>query len=253
VFAAACSGGKPKAVEDARKTGEGAPRDAAPLAPYRVDADAKVGDVQIRVEWRNVPVVARSSPERTSCGTPRAPSVAPTTTWGIPEVFVSIEVDHGKPLAPGRARVVLDPCALAPRVAVAGTTLALASAADAPAAVELGTHSLLPLGNAAIGGTPTKIYLPVAGHEVEAPLEAGAVYVVAASGTDPAYVVAAKTPYVAITEATGHVVIRDVPIGTHPVRAWLPERGRQPARSAAGTVTVGEGALAEVTVDLTTP
>src|SRR5262245_34352729 len=45
----------------------------------------KPGDAQIRVEWADVPVAARASPGRTPCNTPRAPSVAPTTTWGVPD------------------------------------------------------------------------------------------------------------------------------------------------------------------------
>lgn len=254
---AACSGGKPKAIEDARKPVVDL-RDAAPLGPYKVDPNAKTGDVQVRVEWKNVPPAVRSAPGRTTCGTPHAAAVVPTTTWGIPDVFVSIDVDHGKALAPTRARIVVEPCTITPRVIIAGTSLAIASAAEMPMTVEVRKLSRLPLGGAAIADPGRSVYLPIIGHEVEVGVDPGAVYAVRIprdKGFDleSSFAVTAEMPYVAITEATGQVVLRDVPVGTHAVRAWLPERAQQPAKLAVGSVTVAAGALAEVTLDLATP
>src|SRR5262245_51125293 len=105
----ACSGGKPRppVADDARHvTPPPSPRDGAP--------PTGVGDVQVRVEWKNVPLAARSSPGRTPCDTPRAPTVTPTTTWGVPGAAVLVE---GVTKDLGEARIVLAGCALAPRVA----------------------------------------------------------------------------------------------------------------------------------------
>ncbi|HSD90251.1 MAG TPA: hypothetical protein VLB44_22130 [Kofleriaceae bacterium] len=216
------------------------------------------GDVQVRVEWKDVPTDVRSSPGRTACGTPRAPSVSPTTTWGIPDVFVVIDV-------PGTAdrpapRIVLDNCALAPRVALAATQLTIASAMEAPARLALVRVSQLPFGGGALGGNGGAVNLPTAGHEVQAALEPKSVYVLQTENPDGkgfdlenTWIVTADTPFYGITEASGQIVLRDVPAGTHAVTAWLPPRASQDQRMARGTVTVIPGGLAEVTVDLAKP
>lgn len=256
-----CSGGKPKAVEDARPpiaasdAGSSAvpPMPVTPPGPYRVDTAAKTGDVQIRVEWKDVPAALRASPGPTPCGSAARPALSPTTTWGIPEALVSIEVDHGKAFAPVRPRVELADCSLAPRLAIAGTTLAIASAVEQPQTVTLAEVGHVPVGSPTAPGTPRTLYLPIIGHEVEAALTPGSIYSVAFGATETATIVAATTPYVAITEPTGQVVVRDVPVGTHSVRVWLPRRGPLEPRSATGTVTVTEGALAEITLDISVP
>jgi hypothetical protein len=261
VVCAACSGGKPKAVEDARHpqpagdAGSAAVAQvpAVPTGPYRVDVSAKTGDVQIRVEWKNVPAALRASPGATPCGNPVRPAVAPTTTWGIPEALVSIEVDHGKPLAPIRPRIELEDCALAPRLAVAGPAMAIASAVESPQTVTVAEVGHLPLGTPLAAGTAHTVYLPIIGHEVEVALAPGSINAVTFGAAETATVVSASTPYVAITEPTGQVIVRDVPIGTYAVHAWLPRRGPLEPRTATGTVTVAEGALAEVTLDISAP
>lgn len=244
---AACSGGKAKVVEDARKPAPAPviadaavaqPLPPVPTGPYRVDTAAKTGDVQIRVEWKDVPQALRASPGLDECGGQVLPPLAPTTTWGIPEAFVAIDVDHGKALTPQRPRIVLEGCALSPRLAVAGTSLAIASATEQPAQVTF-------------EGKP--VYLPIAGHEVEATLTPGTTYTVGYGTRELATVVSATTPYTAITEATGQVIVRDVPVGTHRVRAWLPKRGALEPRTVAGSVTVTAGALTEVTLDISRP
>jgi hypothetical protein len=256
---AGCSSSKPKAVEDARHpapagdAGAVAVIPATPTGPYRVDTSAKTGDVQVRVEWKDVPAALRASPGATPCGNPVRPAVAPTTTWGIPDAVVSIEIDHGKPLAPVRPRVELEDCALAPRLAVAGTALAIASAVESPQTMTLAEVGHLPLGSPLTAGAPRTLYLPIVGHEIETALTPGSIYAVTFGASEVATVIAATTPYVAITEPTGQVIVRDVPIGTYAVRAWLPRRGPLEPRTATGTVTVTEGALAEVTLDLSAP
>jgi hydrogenase/urease accessory protein HupE len=242
--ACACSGGKAKAVEDARRPGASA-GDAMPapalLGPYRVEPGGQTGDVQFRVEWKDVPHHLRASPGTTACGTPAHAPLAPTVTWGIPEAFVAIDVDHGKPLPERSARVAVANCAPVPRVVVAGTTLTLASEMEQPLAVALGGDT-----------APRTLHLPVIGHAVELSLAAGSSYTVT-FGDQTAAIVSAPTPYVEITEATGQVIVRDVPIGTHRARAWLPARGPLEARSATGMVTVTAGGMAEVTLDLSRP
>jgi hypothetical protein len=238
---AACSSGKPHAIEDV--PAGSASFGSAALTPishgaYRAEsAEFAKGDVQVRVEWKDTPTVARASPGRTSCGTASAPAVAPTTTWGIPDAIVWIDVDHGKPVVDVTPRIVLEHCALVPRVALAGATVVVASAADAPAQLALQT-----------GSASIPIELPVAGHSVDVPLTAGSTYELGGSAAEPAWIVAAPQPYYAITEASGQVVLRDVPVGTFAVSALVPARGGQAARSGHGTVTVAAGTLMEVTV-----
>jgi hypothetical protein len=247
VLVAACSGSKGKTVEDARSSQPSEPtRDAA----VRVDPSGK-GDVQVRVEWKNVPVAARAEPGRTPCKTPRTPAVSPTTTWGIPDVFVSLDA---KGAAVERsARVVLADCKLAPRASLTARTLTIASAAmDSPTSVELQQAGQLPLGGTLREEMPRDVFLPIAGHSVEAALDAGAIYRLTA-GEEVAWVIASDSPYLGVTEASGTIVLRGVPAGTHAVTAWLPPRSGQSARTARGKVTVTAGALSEVTLDLTTP
>ena len=248
-FAAACSGSKPRAVEDARppppRSGDAAASDAD--APPGEPAPPATGDAQIRVEWVDVPLAARASPGRTACQTPRAPAVAPTTTWGVPEVLVI--VDGAAPAA--EARVVIAECAASPRLAI-GAALTLESGADRPVRVTLarrGTLAGLDALDAPGRGAARPVQLPIAGHAVTVALDAGAIYELALDGKDPetAWIVAGAA---AITEPSGQVIVRDLAPGAHAVTAWLPPRAGQPARLARGEVTVTAGDLAELTLTL---
>ena len=239
---AACSGSKSR-PEDARHVPHEPPRDALVATDAPATGD---GDVQIRVEWKDTPVIARQSPGRNACGAAKAASVAPTTTWGVPEVFVALDIP-GSP-ATHDAHLLLQDCVLSPRIAIAGSALTLESGVSEPAKVSLHEVGKLPFGGNLTDAART-VYLPIAGHEVVATLEPGALYRVD-SDDSAAWIVAADRPYFAITEANGQVILRDVPVGAHPVTAWLPPRGDQPARIAQGTVTVVAGGLAEVTLDL---
>ena len=241
-----CSSSKPHAVEDAKRpvaAGSDAPRaDAAavdPLPPSR----ATTGDVQIRVEWQKVPAAVRASPGTTKCGTARLAQVSPSTTWGIGDAIVFVD---GAPATSAEARVRLAACALVPRVAI-GASLVIDSAADRPASLTLSQRAQAADPRARSKATAAKtIQLPIAGHAVSVALEDGAVYELAADG-ETAWIVAATA---AITDGNGVALIKDVPAGEHAVRAWLPPRAGQPARHAAGKVTVAAGDLAELTLSL---
>lgn len=243
VLLAACSGSKSRGAEDARRVVPETPRDAVPVSDAPTGGS---GDVQIRVEWKDVPLVARASPGRNACGNAKPASVAPTTTWGIPEVFVVVD-------APGKApsfdaRILLQDCLLSPRISIATTSLTIASGVEQPVKVTLHEIGKLPLGSDGIDAART-VYLPIAGHAVDASLEPRAIYRVDADEA-AAWIVAADSPYFAVTEANGAVILRDVPVGTHNVTAWLPPRADQPARLAQGKATVVAGGLAEVTLDI---
>ncbi len=243
---AACSGktSPPKsAVEDAR-AGSSVSADDANVVP------GGNGEVRIRVEWKDVPVDARRSPGRTSCGTPRPAAVEPTTLWGIPDVFVALDAEATQGHAP--ARIVVDPCGLAPRAAITSGTFTVASAVETPTKVDVQGAGKLPLGGAVANDKSRPVYLPIAGHAVEVPVEGGAIVRVIA-GSEDAWVVATENPFIAVTESSGNVLLRDVPAGTHAITAWLPPRSGQPARLGRGEVTVTAGALAEVTVDISKP
>lgn len=239
--AAGCSGNGVASREAPAAASAPAPARDAALAP--ATASSATGDLQIRVVWPDVPTVARTSPGRTACGTPRAPSVAPTTTWGIPDALVIVE---GAAPAVAAARLTFADCALSPRLAV-GASLALTSAADRPAKLALrkrGTPEHLG------DGDPISVLLPIAGHTVTTALDPGAIYEVAGEGAAPelGFVATAADGYV--TDAGGHAVARQLAVGSHAVTAWLPPRAGQPARSGRGTATVVAGELAELTVTL---
>ena len=220
----ACSGSKTK-IEDAKPVLH--PADAAVRAADAAAAGAAAagnGDASIHVEWHDVPLEARKPGP---CG----PQVSPTTTWGIPDVVVTIDAPG---TAPARSpRVTLDTC-LRPPVQVATGSVTVASAALQPAKLTLAKD----------GGAATPIELPIAGHEVVVPLSPGRYEL--AAGSAHAWVVAAPTPWAAVTDATGVAVLRDLPSGTHAVTAWSPASGR----SAKGEVTVSAGQLADVTLQL---
>ncbi len=267
-FAWACSGTKPRAVEDARTTppvrGDGGAAAASGSgAPAADDAPAgpTTGDAQIRVEWRDVPVAMRASPGKTACNTPRAPAIAPTTTWGVPDVLVIVEGMPADPVAipatgqvaipAAAARVVLADCAFTPRL-VAASALVVESAVDRPAKIELARRGAITRLDKLEPGTPRVVQLPIAGHGVVVPLEPGGIYELATDGKEPetAWIIAAPA---AITEASGAVIVKDLAPGAHAVTAWLPPRSGQAARIARGTITVVAGDLAELTLDLTKP
>lgn len=240
----ACSGTKSapkKAIEDAHGS--------APAADAAVPAADGPGDVQIRVEWKDVPLAARMSPGRTPCNTPRPPAVTPTTLWGIPDVFVVVEVAGAARGSRQAARITREPCGLVPRVAITSGTLILASATEAPARVSVQEVGALPLGGTIADPQPRTVYLPIAGHEVSLGVDSGTIVRVSDDPED-AWVIATENPFVAITDRSGSAVLRDLPAGTHAVTAWLPPRSGQPARTARGNVTVTPGALAEVTLDI---
>ena len=216
----------------------------------KVDSVPARGEVQVRVEWKAVPVAARASAGLTACQTARAAAVAPTTMWGIPEVIVIVDgapapVDAARSLV----RVLLADCMLAPRVGT-GSELTVASGVDRPATVlvaKRGTLGSLPT----LDGTAaaTMVRLPIAGHAVGLPLEAGGIYEVRTVDVpaESAWVIGATGE---ITDPTGQVLVRDVAPGRHAVTAWLPPRGGQAARVAHGTVDVVAGDLAELVVEL---
>jgi hypothetical protein len=238
----ACSGNKARPGDDALR---------APRADAAVIGDATptaTGELQIHVEWKSVPATARNSPGRTPCNTPRAASVAPTTTWGIPEAFVILD---GGP-APGEARIVLADCAFRPRVAVA-TTLVLESAIDHPARVTLVKYGTVADGAALRPGEPRVIQLPIAGHAVSIALDPGGIYQLATDAKDfpeTAWIVAAAA---AVTDASGQAIVKGVPVGLRGISAWLPARGNELQHRAGSSGKVVANEPVEVTIDLAPP
>lgn len=247
---AACSGGQGQKARDdgaVGGSGTGAPGDAVVVGDAASAGDAAApsgGDVAVRVEWKDVPTAARTSPGRTSCNTPRAPSVSPTTMFQIPEALVFVE---GAGTLPAEARVRLADCAFAPRVVV-GAALLLESASDRPVRATLAKWGdAKDLGKLAEGAART-IQLPIAGHAVSVALEPGAIYRLATDDKEPetAWIVAAPA---AVTEPSGQVTVH-ASAGAHAIRALVPARGGQPAKLGTGRATVVTGELVEVAIDL---
>jgi hypothetical protein len=255
----ACSSGKPKQVEDARRKSQdtsmptdGTPSIDAASATTPTPKTPTTGDVQIRVEWPTMPLAARVSPGASACGTPLVAQVAPTTTWGIPDVVVFVD---GAPPTPNvsassayDARVAIDRCAVTPRIAI-GSKLSIASVADRPLEASLAKRFATNAPKIGLEAPVVPVALPIAGHEVTTALDDNAIYRIAPAGKDvgDGYVVSAIA---FITDATGVALIKDVPPGKHAVHVWLAPRGGQPARHAKGEVTVEIGDLAELTLTL---
>jgi hypothetical protein len=256
--------GEPAAVGDGGASATAGDAGAATAGPGRAatgDAAAGAGsavegtgDLQVRVEWADVPVAARTSPGRTRCNTPRAPSVTPTTTWGVPDVLVIADGVAAAPPAgtaptagARSARITLADCALSPRVAV-GDSLAITSAVDRPAKLVLRKRGTV---DRLAPGTPIPVMLPIAGHTVTVALDPGAIYSLETDDPDPEVAFVAAIAGAFVTDATGHAMIRDLAAGAHAVTAWLPPRGAQPARVGQATTTVAAGDLEELTVKLT--
>ena len=241
----ACSSNKPRARDDAASP---PPRmdaiaiDAAADAPPA--SDAKTGDLQIRVEWKDVPIPMRASPGRTSCKTARAPVVAPTTTWGVPDVLVIVE---GATIPSGKARIVLADCALAPRM-VASTEAIVESAVDRPSRIMFAKRGELgALDKIDMKAASRTIMLPIAGHSVKLPLDPGGVYELAVDG-ETAWI--AASPNAGVTEPNGQITVRDLAPGTYALTAWLPPRAGGTAKVAKGSAKVVAGDLADITLEL---
>jgi hypothetical protein len=233
----ACGGGKKPAGEDAARA---ASRDAA--IPDAGSAGPAVGEAAIRVEWKAVPTIARQSPGKTPCNTPRAAQVAPTTMWGIPDAIVLTD----KAPAPGTARIVLADCALTPRIAIA-KELVVESALDRPAKLTLTKHGTIGSLGSLTAGEARAIQLPIAGHAVAIALEPDTVYRLAIDADEQdAWIVNAPG---GVTDAGGLATLK-LPSGSHDVTAWLPSRGGQDWKVVKSKVTVETGQLAELSIDL---
>lgn len=248
---AACGGKAGDETTAGSGSGSAVAADAAPPrpsdgAPPAIDAppSGKAGELAVKVEWKDVPVAARSSPGRTPCNTPRAASVAPTTMFHIPEAFVFVE---GVASVPAEARIRLADCALSPRVAV-GLSLVLESASDRPAKVTIAKWGDARDVTKLAPGAERTVQLPIAGHTVSVVVEGGGVYRIATEGPEPevAWLVAAPAW---ITEASGQVQVA-APPGEHAIRAFVPARGGQPARFGNGKAAVVAGDLVEVSVPI---
>lgn len=244
VAALACNG---KAPSEPAGPVRIAPSDAA--LDGRVTDAGTSGDLNVRVEWPGVPVAARTSPGRTPCRTPRAPSVAPTTTWGVPDALVVVE---GAPAGAATARLTLADCALAPKLAV-GMTLVITSAvvgSEPPAKLTLRKRGTLA---APADGEPIAIQLPIAGHSVTLALDAGALYSLETDGPEPEVAYIAAIAHARVSDAAGVVSLAGLAVGAHAVTAWLPPRAGQPARTGGGSAHVAGGELAELTVSVAPP
>ena len=239
---AACSGNKSRTADDALRATGHVEGDAAVSSDA---SPAQPGDLQVRVEWKAVPAVARNSPGRTRCNTARAASVTPTTTWGIPETFVFVD---GAPAAPAEVRVVLADCALRPRVAV-GRSVIVESAVDRPARVTLVKQGTVSDNGVFHPGEARVIQLPVAGHAVRVSLDPDGIYQLATEDAEPeiSWIVAASA---AVTDPSGQAIVKGLSPGAHQITAWLPARGNQPAGRASAAATVVGSELAEITVPL---
>jgi hypothetical protein len=239
----ACGGNTahPSAIEDARGAQTAAHDGGSATTP----PPSGNGDLVVTVEWKDVPVPARASPGRTSCGTPRLASVAPTTTWGIPDVVVFVDPAATTTVSTGDAHIIAGDCSITPRVVV-GDHLIVTSAARAPIVLGLVDAGLEPETKHA-APPAAMMQLPIAGHEVTRTLDAG-IYQLKADTGDATWIVAKANALV--SDAAGLASFHDLPAGPHTMVAWLPARGDQPAKLVTAKTTVTGGAPVELTIDL---
>lgn len=240
-------------VKSAPATSATAPAATWP-AGYRVDeaAAAAGGTVRVFVRWPDIPAARRGSPGDSGCGTPRPASAEVDELWGIAEVAVALELSHGKALLDAPSpRLGADPCAVAPRVAVAmpGQALVLSASSAASTHARLERRAWKGLGQAGATLGSTEVALPWLGHAVSVVAPAAESWLVTPVGgahPEPALVLWPPHPYVAVTDGDGLAVLRSVPAGEHVVRAYLPARGGGRAQAFTGKVRVEPSSVAEV-------
>jgi hypothetical protein len=256
VAVAGCGGNASTTPTTVSGSGSGS---ASASASASASGSAARGDAQIRIEWKDPPASRRASPGRNGCGLARQADVEPTSTWGIPDVAVWLDAGTGSAVP---VRVVLAPCSVTPRIALAhsGGALTIASEIDQPVLATVLRFGDPASPQALAGflqvrslpvGVRTGVELPIIGHSANIALPSPTVMsVVSPDDTaGQAWVVTVPTAG-GITDAQGQVVIRDLPTGTHAVTAWLPPRGKDGAQVVRGSVDVLPGGLAEVTLDL---
>jgi oxygen-dependent protoporphyrinogen oxidase len=259
----ACGGGKrSERTQGQHDGGDGGAAIAEPAAPTTpegaappyllapLDAEGAVigaGSLDVFVSWSDPPAELLRSPGFDPCGRRRSPPVSVHTLHGLRDAVVTIEgIARGR--APGPARpteLVVDGCALAPRVQVAsrlGAPLAVSSASERRAEISLDRVE---------GGDPVAHFaMPLIGQRYELPLADGGLYRATLAGTDAAYVYAPPHPYVAITDEAGHARFSDVPPGSYEIVAWHPPIAAGAAPLVArGQVTVEAGGAAELTIE----
>ena len=242
----ACSSNKPRTGEDATHVPpakDAPPAIAVDAPPPQPVSTATTGDLQVRVEWKDVPIPMRASPGKTACKTPRLPVVAPTTTWGIPDVLVVVD---GATVPSVASRIVLADCVLAPRI-VASSTPTVESAVDRPVRLAFTKRGELAALDKLDKGKPRPVQLPIIGHTVSLPVDANGVYELALDD-ESAWIVASASA--GVTEANGALLVKDLAPGTYAVSAWLPPRAGGQAKLVKGTATVIAGDLAELTLSL---
>lgn len=256
-LAAACGGSKQSQRAQSQHDGGdgGAPvaEPAAPVTPagaappYQLAPLGTAGSLDVFVSWSDPPAALLRSPGFDACGKRRPAPVSVHTLHGLRDAIVTIEgIERGRapqPAAP--AELVIDGCALAPRVQVAArlaAPLAVISASERRAEL-----TVQPPG----GGDPIAHFsMPLIGQRYELPLETGGLYRAALAKDDVAYVYAPPHPYVVVTDEAGHARFSDVPPGTYQIVAWHPpvEAGAEPL-VARGEVTVEASAAAALTLE----
>ena len=264
--ALACSGARGRARDDAR-AGSGAPRDAregdggatasvGSAANAGSAATTATGDVSVRIEWHDVPAELRAPRPGAACGGRGA--VNPTTTWGIPDALVV--VDGAVRVTRERAvRVAIDACGTSPRIAVVGRAAIVASERERPSELRIAGQPLPAAVAELVRADPPApdraIALPVIGHAVEVAIAPGAYAIAepADSAPDRTWLIATPDPALAlaVTDASGQAIVRDLAVGAHAVVAWLPAtRTGGETRVARGRVTIAAGKLAELVLQL---
>lgn len=241
------------AAADAAASAPTAPLAAWP-AGYRVDTAAAEagGTVRVFVRWPDIPAARRASAGEDGCGAPRRAGAEVDELWGVAEVAVELELDHGKTLLDAPPpRLGATPCAVAPRLAVAmpGQELVLSAAAAVSSHVRLERRAWKSLGALGAGLGATEVALPWLGHAVSLRAPAAETWLVTPVGgahPEPALVLWPPHPYFAVTDGDGLAVLRAVPAGEHVVHAYLPARGGARAHAFTGKIKVEPGGSAEL-------
>jgi hypothetical protein len=209
------------------------------------------GRISVSVVWPTAPAAVRASPGYTACHTPRPARAQVGTLHGVTGAFVVVTDLPATAASDAKVRrLTVRDCAIEPAASEAGGASLEVQTQDVAHAVVVTRTGKPWLDDDGIIAPVelARARLPVLGHTITVALgEPGAIRVAAdGADDDAAWVLAPPHRFAGVTDDTGALGLGDVPAGTHTVVAWLPPRAGQPAQRATGSVTVTDGAVADV-------
>ncbi len=246
-------------------------------APSGTARGGRAGALEVTVTFGDAPPHLRRSAGRNACGAARPPRVRVHTMGGVAGAVVYLRSRDGEtapPLdrEPPAGILAVRQCRVEPRVVVAapGQTLAVINDDErrldvridrpAPDAALPALPGLpAPAGGQANSSAPAAgtLALPVVGSRADLRWPEPGVYRVAATDTEPGFVVVPEASRAGVTNTMGQVRLAALPIGSYDLIVWHPplndgdkDDGDAPIIEQA-QVTIAPGETSRLTIPLT--